>query len=132
MRASPRVIIVDDDDEDMGLVLRVVLRLDGFDVWRTRTADECMAKINELEGKVDIIVVNGHIASDRNASIILKIKRVNSSIKVLVISERYHEEHKTRIMDYGADEFVLKPIGLDTVANKVTMLLAETEVPSRL
>jgi hypothetical protein len=35
-------------------------------------------------------------------------------------------------MDYGADEFVLKPIGLDTVANKVIMLLAEAAVPSRL
>lgn len=131
VRAVPRVIIVD-DDEDMGLVLRVILRLDGFEVWRTRTPDECMAKLHELEGKVDVIVLNGHIASDRNASIILKIKRVNSKIKVLVIAERYHEENKTRIMDYGADEFVLKPLGLDTVANKVTMLLAEAAVPPRL
>lgn len=127
----PRVIVVD-DDEDMGVVLRVVLRLDGFEVWRTRVTDECMAKINEVEGKVDVVVLNGHIATDRNASIILKIKRANPGIKVLVIAERYHEEHKTKIMDYGADEFVLKPIGLDTVANKATMLLAEAAVPSRL
>jgi DNA-binding response OmpR family regulator len=105
-------VIIVDDDEDMGLVLRVTLRLDGFEVWRTKTPDECMAKLNELEGKVDVVVLNGHIASDRNASIILKIKRVNSKIKVLVIAERYHEENKTRVMDYGADEFVLKPLAL--------------------
>lgn len=28
-------------------------------------------------------------------------------------------------MDYGTDEFLLKPASLETIANKVTMLAAE-------
>lgn len=130
MKDALRVIIID-DDEDVGLVLRVVLRLDGFDVWRTKSSEECMAKLNELEGKVNVVLINGNIAIDRNASVILKIKRLNTNIKILVIADRNHSEHKIRIMDYGADEFVLKPISTDTVANKVTMLLAESLEPMR-
>jgi hypothetical protein len=33
---------------------------------------------------------------------------------------------KMTIMDFGADEFALKPITLDSITNKVTVLLAET------
>lgn len=131
MKGAPRVIVVD-DDEDIGLVLRVVLRLDGFEVWRTISAEECLAKLKELEGKVDVIIINGSIVSDRSASLILKIERINSEIKTLVIAERYHAEDKTRIMDYGADEFALKPLTMDSVANKVSILLAEQVGPARL
>ncbi len=131
MKGAPRVIVVD-DDEDIGLVLRVVLRLDGFEVWRTISAEECLAKLKELEGKVDVIIINGSIVSDRSASLILKIERINSEIKTLIIAERYHAEDKTRIMDYGADEFALKPLTMDSVANKVSILLAEQVGPARL
>ena len=33
---------------------------------------------------------------------------------------------KMTIMDFGADKFALKPITLDSITNKVTVLLAET------
>ena len=122
MKGAPRVIVVD-DDEDIGLVLRVVLRLDGFEVWRTISAEECLAKLKELEGKVDVIIINGSIVSDRSASLILKIERINSEIKTLIIAERYHAEDKTRIMDYGADEFAIKPISPTTIVEKVSGLL---------
>ena len=84
MKGAPRVIVVD-DDEDIGLVLRVVLRLDGFEVWRTISAEECLAKLKELEGKVDVIIINGSIVSDRSASLILKIERINSEIKTGIL-----------------------------------------------
>ena len=50
---------------------------------------------------------------------------MNNKIKILVIADRHMEEHKVRIMDYGTDEFLLKPASLETIANKVTMLAAE-------
>lgn len=130
MQGIPKVIVAD-DDEDIGLSIRAALRLDGFEVWRTKSAEECLAKLEELQGNVDVFVINGSIASDRNASLILKIRRINPSAKILVIAERHQSEIKTRVMDYGADEFVLKPLSLDSVANKVTMLLSEIPTTSR-
>ena len=39
---------------------------------------------------------------------------------------------KTRIIDYGADEFALKPLSPENVADKILMLLArETVAESR-
>jgi DNA-binding response OmpR family regulator len=56
--------------------------------------------------------VNGTIASDRSVMLILNIKRVNKNVKVFVLADRNLSEEKTRIMDYGADEFAVKPLSM--------------------
>lgn len=121
----PSVIIADDDD-DVRLGICLVLKLDGYKVWKTKSAQECLDKARELEGKINAVVINGTIASDRNVMLIINLKRINPSIKVLVIADRQEALNKMTIMDFGADEFALKPITLDSITNKVTMLLAET------
>lgn len=120
------VCIVADDDHDVAILLRSSFRLAGFEAYTASSAQECIDKIKEVGAeKVDVICMNGSIASDRSAMLIVNIKRLNRNIKIFVIAERYLEEVKTRILDYGADEFVLKPISLNSAIEKVNMLLLE-------
>lgn len=127
VQEPPRVIIADDDD-DVRVGISLVLKLDGYNVWKTKSAQECLDKARELEGNINAVVINGTIASDRNVMLIINLKRINPSVKVLVIADRKQALDKMTIMDFGADEFVLKPITLDSITNKVTMLLAESVV----
>ena len=113
--------IVVDDDRDVNLVLSATLKLKKFDVHKVYDAEECLNKLNELQAKVDVIFVNGKIAADRAAMLIVKIKRINSDIKICVVAE--DESDKTRVLDYGADEFMTKPIGIETIVYKMMMLL---------
>ena len=57
--------------------------------------------------------------------LIIKVKRINSSIKIMVLAE--DETDKTRVLEYGADEFATKPISAESVVNKVYSLLATKE-----
>jgi DNA-binding response OmpR family regulator len=120
MLPSHTAIIVD-DDRDVNLVLSAVLKLKKFDVHKVYDAEECLKKLNELEGKVDVISIDGKIAADRAAMLIVKIKRINSDIKIYVVAD--DETSKTRVLDYGADEFMTKPIGIETIVYKMMMLL---------
>jgi DNA-binding response OmpR family regulator len=115
------VVIITDEDRDVNLVLSATLKLNKFDVHKTYSAEECLDKLKELKGKVDVIFVNGKIAADRAAMLIVKIKRINSDIKICVVAE--DETIKTRVLDYGADEFMAKPIGIETIVYKMMMLL---------
>ena len=124
---EPRVLIAD-DDEDVRNGISLVLKLDGYKVWKTKSAKECLEKVKELEGRINLVVINGTIASDRNVALIINLKRINPSIKVLVIADRKEALDKMTIMDFGADEFALKPQTLDSIANKATMLLLETAI----
>ena len=117
------VAIIVDDDKDVNLILSATLKLKKFDVHKVYNADECLNKLNELEGNVDVIFVNGKIAEDRGAMLIVKIKRVNPDVKIYVVAE--DETAKTRVLDYCADEFMVKPIGIETIVYKMMMLLTK-------
>jgi DNA-binding response OmpR family regulator len=72
-------------------------------------------------GKVVTVFVDGKIAANRSAMLIIKVKRINSNIKTMVLAE--DESDKTRVLEYGANEFAPKPISAETVVDKVYSLL---------
>jgi DNA-binding response OmpR family regulator len=53
--------------------------------------------------------------------LIVKIKKINSNLKICVVAE--DENDKTRVLDYGADEFAKKPLSVESIVNKITILL---------
>ncbi|HET6780101.1 MAG TPA: response regulator [Nitrososphaera sp.] len=118
-------VIVCDDDAELNLFIRNFFKLDGYETHQALSAQECIDKLTELADTIDVITVNGKIASDRSAMLILKVKRMNKKVKVLVLADRGLSEEKTRIMDYGADEFVVKPLSMESLINKVHANLLE-------
>jgi len=91
--------------------------LKGCESHKFTDGKECLEKINQLEGKVDAIIIDDNIASDRNLTLIINIKKISTDTKVLVIADE--DSEKTRLLGYGADEFSLKPMSPENIADKV-------------
>jgi DNA-binding response OmpR family regulator len=123
--SKPRVFILQ-ENEDANLVLTGMLWLKGCEPFKFTNGKECLEKLNEMEGKVDVVIIGGNIACDRNLMLIINIKKINNNTKVLVIADE--DSDKTRILGYGADEFTLKPMSPENVADKVLMLLSREGV----
>jgi DNA-binding NarL/FixJ family response regulator len=87
-------------------------------VFKAFNADQCLKIIAELNNRVDVVVMNGKTAADRGAMLIIKIKRMNSDIKIFAIAD--DENDKTRVLEYGAEEFAVKPISPETIVDKLT------------
>ena len=130
---TPHVIVCDDDAE-LNSFIRNFFKLDGYETHQALSAKECVDKLAELGDTIDAITVDGKIASDRSAMLILKVKRMNRKVKVFVLAARNLSEDKTRMMDYGADEFAVKPLSMESLINKVNVHLLEvaksTPLPS--
>ncbi len=118
-------VIVCDDDAELNSFIRNFFKLDGYETHQALSAQECIDKLAELGDTIDVIVVDGKIASDRSAMLILNAKRINRNVKVFVLADRGLSENKTRIMDYGADEFAVKPLSVESLINKVNIQLLE-------
>jgi DNA-binding response OmpR family regulator len=118
-------VIVCDDDLELNSFIRNFFKLDGYETHQALSAQECIDKLAELGDIIDAITVDGKIASDRSVMLILNVKRMNKNVKVFVLADRGLSEDKTRIMDYGADEFAVKPISMESLINKVNMKLLE-------
>ena len=121
---TPHVIVCDDDAE-LNLFMRNHFKLDGYETHQALSAQECIDKLAELGHKIDAITVNGKIASDRSTMLILNVKRMNRNVKVFVLADKGLSEDKTRIMDYGADEFAVKSLSMESLINKVNIQLIE-------
>ena len=121
---TPHVIVCDDDSE-LNSFMRNHFKLDGYETHQALSGQECVDKLEELGDRIDAITVDGKIASDRSVMLILKIKRMNRKVKVFVLADRALSEDKTRMMDYGADEFAVKPLSMESLINKVNMHLLE-------
>jgi DNA-binding response OmpR family regulator len=125
MRNKVPHVIVCDDDSELNSFIRNFFKLDGYETHQALSAQECIDKLAELGDIIDAITVDGKIASDRSVMLILKAKRLNKNVKVFVLADRGLSEEKTRMMDYGADEFAAKPLSMESLINKVNIQLLE-------
>jgi DNA-binding response OmpR family regulator len=114
-------ILIVDDNKDVNLLIAATLVLKGYEVYKTYSAEECVGKLNEMNRTVDVMLLDGGIAADRGAMVIVKAKRINPDIKILAVAD--DESEKTRVLDYGADGFTTKPISVETIVDKVSTLL---------
>ena len=121
---TPHVIVCDDDVE-LNSFMRSHFKLDGYETHQALSAKECIDKLTELGDTIDAITVDGKIASDRSVMLILNVRRLNKNVKVFVLADKGLSEDKVRMMDYGADEFTVKPISMESVINKVNLQLLE-------
>ena len=120
-------VLIADDNRDVNLLVAATFGLKGYEVYKTYSAEEGLSKLEELEGKVDVMFLDGKIAADRGAMVIVKTKRINPNIKILAVAD--DESEKTRVLDYGADGFSTKPISIETIVDKVSALLTVGSLP---
>jgi CheY-like chemotaxis protein len=119
-------IIIATDDADINTVLSGVFALNGFKVFKTSTAEEALRVFEEHIDKVDSMLINGQIAEDSSGRLIIKAKKKNPSVKIVVIAN--NQDIRTRVLQYGADEFTLKPMSAEMLTNKMLTLLASNRI----
>lgn len=117
---APKIIIVEDDREVSSLIT-AVCKLNGYEAHVAFSAEKCLEWIGEFHNEVDVIYINGTIAADRGAMLISRIRQIGHNIKILVVAN--DESARNVILEYGADDFVIKPISVETILSKISMLL---------
>lgn len=122
---KPRLILALDDN-DASAMMAGVLWMKGCEIHKAKTSNDCIQLLKRLNHQVDVVVVSAELALDRDKELIICIKQGNMETKVLAIGDENSD--KTRILDYGADEFALKPMSPENVADKILMLLARQTV----
>lgn len=115
-------MIIVTDDIDVNIVLSGVFSLNGFKCIKCTTAEEALTTLDRYANEVDSMLVDGKIAADRGAMLIVKSRTKKQSIKVMVIAN--NNNIKTRVLDYGADEFLTKPMSAENLTNRMITLLA--------
>ena len=117
----PLLLIVD-EDKILVNYLYALFKLSGYEVNMVFSSNECLSLLEQSNpGKIDAALVDGKIAEDRGAMVVSRIKQLNKDIRILVVAN--NDNPRNIILEYGADDFVIKPVGGETLLSKINMLI---------
>jgi DNA-binding response OmpR family regulator len=117
----PLVLIVDEDKIVVNY-LYALFKLSGYDVYMAFSARKCLRFLEQFDpSNMDAALVDGKIAEDRGAIVVSRIKQLNKDTKILVVAN--NDNPKNVILEYGADDFVIKPVSGETLLSKINVLI---------
>jgi two-component system KDP operon response regulator KdpE len=103
------VVLVIDDEIQIRRFLRAGLELDGFVVQDAETGAEALKSVTLKQP--DLVILDLGLP-DMDGSDVLERLRAWSSVPLIVLSVRSNESEKVRLLESGADDYVVKPFGM--------------------
>jgi len=119
---GPRIMIVDDDPQIRGVLLRLLSRLTGS-VVQAASAEEALASLREAPPDLVLLDIglpgrNGHaVLGEIRASAELRL------VPVVILSGGWNREDKLRALRAGATDFLAKPFDSEELMTRLQSLL---------
>ena len=115
--------LLGESDRELCAVLAGILERQGIAVFVTNTPDEFLDSLDMHHAAVDLVCINGSLASERGGLLISKAKDASKNVKVVVVAEK--DDQRADILRYGADEFMLRPVSPDAIASMIVALIVK-------
>ncbi|HWV52812.1 response regulator [Pseudorhodoplanes sp.] len=107
-RHAPTVLVVDDEAQ-IRRFLRAGFELDGYGVHEAENGQDGL-RVATLRS-IDLVILDLAMP-DMDGSDVLERLRSWSNVPVIVLSVRSSEDEKVRLLELGADDYVVKPFGM--------------------
>jgi DNA-binding response OmpR family regulator len=126
MAVTPRILLVE-DDQPLGTLVKQSLVLAGYEVaWLTR-ADEAMAE--PLEG-LSLIVLDLMLPGGHGLDVLKRVRGSQHQVPVLILSARTETSDKVRALELGADDYLTKPFWPEELLARVKARLRRPALSS--
>jgi two-component system, OmpR family, KDP operon response regulator KdpE len=113
-------ILVVDDEPQIRRVLRTTLSAEGYTITEARDGTEALEKVREI--KPDLILLDMNMPGLDGLQTCREI-RSDSEVPIIMLTVRSAEKDKVRALDAGADDYVVKPFGIQELLARVRALL---------
>ena len=118
MKIKDKVLIVE-DEQSISSFISMILTANGYDTIIVNTGEEALTMISSH--CPDLIVLDLGLP-DMDGLEVLRSVRKWSSLPIVVVSARNHERDKVEALDYGADDYLVKPFGTSELLARVRAL----------
>jgi two-component system KDP operon response regulator KdpE len=120
MSDPAQVVLVVDDEIQIRRFLRTGFELNGSSVIEAGTGADAI-RAASLQA-IDIVIVDLALP-DMDGSRVVEQIRTSSSVPIIVLSVRSSEAEKVRLLELGADDYVVKPFGMAELMARVRVAL---------
>ena len=122
-----KVLIIDDDPAFRNLVEQVLTQK-GYEVLKANSGREGLRLM--FDQRPDLVLLDVVMPSIDGWQVCSRIREI-SDIPIIMITGRHKtEEDIVRGLDYGADDYLIKPVGSKELVARVRAALRRAELPS--
>jgi two-component system KDP operon response regulator KdpE len=119
MDLKPLVLVIEDEDTICNFIT-AILNANGYQVMKTNTGKEGLSMAAAYSP--DVILLDLGLP-DIDGVEILKSIRGWSKTPIIVVTARGHERDKVEVLDYGADDYIVKPFGTSELLARIRTAL---------
>ena len=116
---TPKVLVID-DEPPIRKLLRMGLTTQGYQILE---AADGKTALSLLGREPDLIILDLGLPDIQGHELLRRIRARNESVPILVLSSRGDEAGKVQALDYGADDYVTKPFGMDELLARMRAAL---------
>ena len=117
---SSATILVVDDDSQIRRVMRTALSSHGYTITEARNGEEAIKKVRAE--RLDLIILDLNMPDMDGIEVCREI-RVVSNLPIIMLTVRSADKDKVRALDAGADDYVVKPFGIDELLARIRAAL---------
>lgn len=116
---SATVLVVDDEPQ-IRRVMRTTLSARGYTIVEARNGLEAITKMRSE--RPDLVILDMNMPEMDGIETCREI-RSNSSVPIIMLTVRSAEKDKVRALDAGADDYVVKPFGIEELLARIRAAL---------
>lgn len=114
-------ILLAEDDESFGNILRDYLSINGYVVELCRDGQQALDKFREND--YDLVVSDVMMPVKDGFSFVNDLRKINKLVPVIYLTARNQKEDIIRGYKSGADDYVTKPFDSEVLLHKITAVL---------
>ena len=118
-----KVILVAEDELTNFVLIKTALSKTKAEIVRAINGKEAVDYVKKHKF-VDIILMDIKMPIMNGIEATIKIKKINKNIKIIVQSAYAFNEDKTKCFNAGCDDFIVKPLGIDTLFSTVAKYIS--------
>jgi DNA-binding response OmpR family regulator len=120
-----RRILLIEDNPDLAFGLRASLEVEGYEV--LHGADGGLGLALARDEVPDLVVLDLMLPEMSGYEVLRRLRRVNAEIPVLIMTAKGEEADKVQGFRLGADDYVVKPVGVLEFLARVEALLRRSQ-----
>jgi two-component system, OmpR family, KDP operon response regulator KdpE len=119
---SAKVLVVDDAPQ-IRRVLRTTLAAEGYTIFEARNGEQALEVFRS--SLPDLVLLDANMPGMDGLETCREIRR-NSTVPIVMLTVRNAERDKVLALDAGADDYVVKPFGMQELLARVRAALRRT------
>ena len=122
-------VLIVEDDPPLRLAMTKALRAAGYEVRTAKTGDEGLS--SALADPPDVVLLDVMMPGMNGYEVLAELRKSDPDLPIVMITAKGEEGDKVRGLELGADEYVVKPVGVAELQARVGAALRRRRLATK-